>query len=98
MDTATLAALRSSIEHWKENEQVTDIIDAKIGTGSCALCKLFFRNLCKDCPVFNRTGKDLCVDTPYRAVVEAKEENNLEAFRLAAKAEREFLESLLPKE
>ena len=98
MDPKTLEALRASIAHWKENEQVTDIDDAKLGSKHCALCKLFHSQYCEGCPVFERTGEDSCSNTPYRAAAWAvsKPASDLEAFRLAAKAEREFLESLLP--
>lgn len=98
MDPKTLHALRASIAHWKENEQVTDIDDAKTGARHCALCVLFFDfpNDCKGCPVKEKTGKNNCRDTPYYQTVDSKNDSDLEAFRLAAKAEREFLESLLP--
>lgn len=104
MRKATKKALLASIEHWKQNEQATSFVEATIGPENCALCARFSHDYCKRrtkttterCPVYAKTKEDGCWDTPYIKANEAYVLGDLDAFRRAAKAEREFLESLLP--
>jgi hypothetical protein len=97
----TRAALVKSIEHWRELEVIDHMMRANIGPRSCALCKLFSNHfsdpsaakvVCGDCPVRLKTRYHACRRTPYLTAAKAR---TLTAFRIAAKAEREFLESLL---
>ena len=106
MKRATKKALLESIEHWRENEQVKKIEDAKVGSDYCALCKRFNSLNCSRttkngeefCPVHKATGREDCNGSPYYEVQSAYLLKNLKSFIKAAKKEREFLESLLPAE
>lgn len=106
MRQATKKALLASIEHWKQNEQAASLADATIGPQDCALCQRFDNGYCERqtettterCPVYAKTGEDCCEQTPYYEAYAAYDDGNLPAFRRAAKAEREFLESLLPSD
>lgn len=68
MDKATLQALKKSIKKW---ENIVAGTGQDEGVGNCALCKLFWPKpfvelACKGgCPVFNKTQRKGCVDTPY---------------------------------
>ena len=126
MDSKTLTALKSSIEHWQENEAALRVGDASVSAGNCALCRMFRTDpieTCKGCPVSEATGDIFCELSPYE---EAREAYNYwfnvgdwdmwsdsywltstnhkfivcwrarEEFLLAARDERQFLESLLP--
>ena len=108
MDEATREALEASIAHWKDVAQATDPRTARIGGNYCTLCTLFRRDDCNSCPVMVRTGRDSCEKTPYRAALDALRawqtaaargnrglrRDDGTAFRAAARAEIEFLESL----
>lgn len=126
MDDETRAALDASIEHWRrDNERALTADAARIGSGHCALCDLFWSRMCSGCPVYERTGKTHCEDSPYDEIVSAlarwlnaEDAARLsalgyvnaigtiqphpairlwrarEAFLLAARDERQFLESL----
>lgn len=96
MTPEALTALTASIEHWKKN--LADPENARTGVTECALCALFFDNRCSGCPVARRTGVTACRGTPYAAAAEAGEIEDWPAFDIAAKAEIEFLERLLPGE
>jgi hypothetical protein len=101
MTPKTLEALQESIAHWRYNEQITDINKARLGPAECALCANFKdhwdKPMCTGCPVFLKTKTRGCRFTPYDDAVFAAENYDLAAFLSAAKDEREFLESLLPK-
>ena len=100
MNTEQKLALIDSIKHWHRN--ATDVFDG-VGARHCALCKLYFANHCKDCPVKEHTGFSHCHNTPYsyadmlerRWRFKLGEKTN-GTFRRAAVAERDFLISLLP--
>jgi hypothetical protein len=108
MKTATKEALLKSIEHWKENESVEKIEDAKINNSDCALCVRFQKdghcvrtnkmNELELCPVRKSTGRRFCEGSPYWKAKRARRDNQLKEFKEAAKKERIFLESLLPFE
>jgi hypothetical protein len=105
MDEQTLAALRGSIEKWKEIE-CHDGRD--LGTANCPLCKLFFVKDCSGCPVREATGVRGCGSTPYD-LFDGEIGKYMEAHDVwlhiawtdeladLARQEREFLESLLPE-
>ena len=109
MNKKTLAALKASIQHWKENEAAESSDDVSVWGDYCALCQLFVvkNESCDGCPVAKRTGKEQCDGSPWGAardefkkwrwayLVDLQEARD--AFRAAARAEREFLESLLPE-
>lgn len=106
MNKKTLAALKASIQHWRENEAAESSNDVSVWGDYCALCNLFVRmeETCKRCPVAKSTGKEDCEGSPWEAAKMAYNEWRLDgyekardAFRAAARAEREFLESLLPE-
>jgi len=63
-----LKALKKSIEHWEENAE--DPKNANTNSSACACCGLvtdeeeFIR--CKEgCPIYEKTGNELCHGTPY---------------------------------
>lgn len=101
----TEEALERSIKHWRELEQVTarPFLD-HITSRNCPLCDLFIDNDCGGCPVYESTSdgrRERCERTPWARAWNAliawspKEDQEKAAhFRAAAKAEREFLESL----
>lgn len=107
MPAETLAALKASIAKWERNAVAESWREASIGFISCALCSLYYSS-CVGCPVMESTGVRGCVKTPYEDVESARnawmfcmqrggsESQAREAFRTAARAEVEFLKSLLP--
>lgn len=106
MDNATLKALKDSIAKWESNARVGDIDDALIGAKECPLCQLYWKKdnglWCDGCPVKNATGYSSCVDTPYSEAYQLFDlaENGkapLSEFHKAARAEVDFLKSLLPE-
>ena len=105
MDKTTKEALEASIQHWRENLAAEAPETAETYGCSCALCRKFAENrgrgACQNCPVHERTGFKHCERTPYRKAHLALDrwrftESSIDrdAFRIAAKAEIEFLESL----
>jgi hypothetical protein len=97
MSPETLEALKGSIEKW---EKIVAGTGADYGPNNCPLCKMFRKSrgewwdmTCDGCPVKAHTGKDGCEDTPYDSF-EGSYKDDEEA---AARAELEFLRSLLPK-
>lgn len=106
MDNTTLEALNESIKHWEENRDAEQHGAVATGIKACALCGLFREVDCKGCPVENKTKQMGCINTPYYAALEAKddwewadedESRKAETFRDAAQAEVDFLKSLLPE-
>lgn len=115
MNKKTLAALKASIQHWKENEAAESSDDVSVWGDYCALCQLFVvkNESCDGCPVAKRTGKEQCDGSPWGAARDEfkkwrwayladgqdspRATEARDAFRTAARAEREFLESLLPE-
>lgn len=110
-----LTALQASIEHWKRlAESVPNETAGETPcSDDCDLCRQFNEpepefwcerhNKCIGCPVSERTGSALCVDTPYvRAAIAwsdfTTEDATLSDWQAAARAELEFLQSLLPTE
>lgn len=104
MNTKTLKALKQSIAHWKRMEAGRRKRGEGIGIRHCALCKEFL-GPCFGCPVEQRTGESNCIGTPYVPAWNAAYKNGSNSrpdfssmqFHAAAKKERRFLESLLPK-
>ena len=102
MNRKTLQALKDSIEKWRQIERGEM---ADMASDNCPLC-IHFSNAygdidCSSCPVMKRTGKYGCVGTPYvnwslEVLVNVPVADTPKLVRLA-RAEREFLENLLPK-
>lgn len=71
MNVETLAALKGSIRKWEciRDQKVNDW-----GVNNCPLCQLFNNNNddkceqidCVGCPVYEKTKKEDCGDTPYK--------------------------------
>lgn len=103
MDAETLAALKASIQHWRENVEAETPKDASVSPKKCALCGMFWRANCKGCPVTSKTGGDCCEISPYPAAHTAfllwvgKGQKFHDRWRAAAQAELDFLISLLPE-
>lgn len=100
MDEKTLAALRGSIEKWR-GVAAGNIEDR--GWRNCPLCKKFRvvatdgLSVCDGCPVSERTGQDGCHGSPYWAFDDTPYYPRRE-YKRAARAELDFLISLLPTE
>lgn len=101
MDKDTLRALKDSIEKWRQIERGEM---ADLASDNCMLCQKFTvgAGSCRGCPVMERSGCDGCRGTPYTNWVLAhppfddyRVADTPELVRLA-RAERKFLESLLP--
>lgn len=111
MDARTLKALKASIAKWQRNVAAKIPGEAKTQAQDCPLCKLFFDDHCKGCPVAAGTGMGCCGDSPYEPAMDAwydwrnavweerdDEEERRLAWAEAAQAEVDFLKSLLPPE
>ena len=108
MNTRTLIALAGSIKKWDRIVRSTEAEDN--GVSNCPLCELFFGNAtCYNCPVYEKTGRRNCGDTPYEnwdihlgnahnqsSYPQSRIQNCPDCLRFA-RAERDFLKSLLPK-
>lgn len=99
MDARTLESLKASIAKWEKNA-AGDVGKAKIYTDSCPLCEQFIdgSQICKGCPVAERTGEIGCVNSPWEDAEAAFVHGNGDEFRIAALAEVAFLKSLLPSD
>lgn len=93
-------ALEDAIAHWKRFATGTANIDERPYARDCALCQLFYDNddRCGGCPVRVRTGKHVCLDTPWHAASRAFEDHGVHSalFKNYAQQELEFLQSLRP--
>jgi len=101
MNSKTLTALKQSIAHWKRMATGKARTDERPGSSGCALCKLFknTKKWCRGCPVYKRTGITNCISTPYFEAASTYHGSGIESgqFKLAARIELKFLQSLLPK-
>lgn len=112
MDEKTLKALKGSIKKWERIVRRTDAGDK--GTDNCPLCTLFYDDNCAGCPVREFSQVPFCSKTPYEKWINHAESHMIikynglrwaayriphcpECLRLA-RAERDFLKSLLPKD
>ena len=106
MTPTARAALLESVKKW---DGICDREIADEGANNCALCQEFLKkdgieSDFVDCPVFVNTGIQYCKRTPYSKWAKAQEETDAvpwcadtpELMELA-KAERDFLVSLLPQ-
>ena len=105
MDDKTLTALTQSIEKWERNAVAETPGEFTTGNDACALCGLFWDRECNGCPVRAKTGHSICLASPYVAAAAAKinwrhepsDTSRREAAHAAARAEVDFLRSLLPE-
>ena len=110
MKKETLESLKQSIAKWKRIVKSTKASD--LGRINCALCDLFGDFVCEKCPVYKKTKKKYCRDTPYTewsghaSKHEINDNYYGEGLRrkpgckeclILVKKELEFLKSLLPK-
>ena len=109
MTPETLTALKLSIKHWEENLAAEEPFEVSIGANSCALCKQFRRPdrpvYCAGCPVRDATELNGCAGSPFEDANKAhnawcryKTDRSRDAWREAARAELDFLKSLLPED
>lgn len=113
MNPETLKALQESIAHWDRLASGKRKHNECVSVGDCALCERFNTPVksielkCAGCPVFEKTGKQFCYDTPFTHAeaisdeMDPEDPNNpmdSEEFQEAAEDELEFLKSLLPKD
>ena len=105
MDERTLAALHASIKKW---EGIVAGTTVDYGSDNSPLCKLFDNdhllasNHCNGCPVYGKSGRKFCFNTPHddwvlasRHEADRRTADTPEAVK-AAEAMRDYLISLLP--
>ena len=105
MDAKTLTALTQSIEKWERNAVAETPDDFRVYVSDCALCDLFWP-ICNGCPVQARSGRPDCAETPYTEATASRQkwrddpsnDSRRAKAQAAARAEVEFLRSLLPEE
>lgn len=98
MDRRTLTALRGSIRKW---EKIAAGTGRDKGHDNCALCIEFCTlSGCKGCPVFDKTGKHYCYETPYEnaALLLVDDKATTVRAKRAAQVMVNFLKRLVPKE
>lgn len=93
MKERTLTALKESIQKWER--RAAGDHNGKLGVNGCPLCQIHnvsynVEKNCLGCPVFERTGKRHCIDTPYYTYARGDRTD------ANAQAEVDFLKSLLP--
>lgn len=103
MEAGTLTALKQSAEKWDRYASAKGLSAVKIGSDSCPLCVLFIDRACIGCPVMRKTGKAICNGSPYEEAARRYwsckySGGTLHSFSIAARAEADFLRSLIPAE
>lgn len=106
MDAKTLEAIKASIAKWEKNAEALGPIFYTTGISDCPLCKEFFADDCKGCPISEKTGRSRCGESPYGEAADARSAwwdfpssfRRRVAAHNAARAEVDFLQSLLPQE
>ena len=87
--------LEVSIAKWEDIAKGKDMDD--FGGYNCALCYVIQRgdNICKGCPIFEKTGETDCWGTPFEKYEDAWDNRaNKRTLKAIAKKELEFLKSL----
>jgi Pyruvate/2-oxoacid:ferredoxin oxidoreductase delta subunit len=113
MAKPTLRALLESIDHWKQMKAQPELdVPSTSQCNLCRLFfpdrEMPEADACNGCPVYVSTGQKFCNGSPYRNAYRAWrkltlcfadeiEQAKIE-WTVAAQAEIDFLESLLPKE
>lgn len=106
LNKKTIAAIYASIKHWEDVYAQDDPALVRIGHDECALCTLFWDDICEGCPIKDVTGKYSCEGTPYNAAYSAKEawlakhmvgnaSHERTRWKIQARKEINFLKSLL---
>jgi hypothetical protein len=108
MPAETLEALKGSIAKW---EKIVAGTGSNQGPYNCPLCEKFnecvteeahfAQPTCEGCPVQKAVGQAGCRGTPYERYEEAEESQidfTEEDMRHLARAELDFLKSLLPEQ
>lgn len=103
MEPKTLEALKASIAKWDRNVEAATPEEVRVEGDDCPLCVLFFERECVGCPVRMRKVDPYCIGTPYKDAYLTYlgwgvGERTREQYQIAARAEVEFLKSLLPVE
>jgi len=110
MPPETLEALKESISHWFRLSTKKTLPGENVGAEHCSLCKLFNQHSLEDratncvgCPVYEKTGKQYCSDTPYEHIDNISYDTEEEflvcpEFIGLANNELDFLQSLLPED
>jgi hypothetical protein len=102
MDAETLKALRGSIAKW---QAIVDGTGKDLGAENCPLCWKFNKwyvygtsaGDCDGCPVKERTGENGCRSSPHEEWEDMDEgDASAKERNYVAKAELDFLKSLLP--
>lgn len=101
MDAKTREALEGSIEKWRKIIEEGGFDDGPV---NCPLCKLFYNDDCRGCPVVDAAGVTHCMDTPYVAWENYQNMGGgnqsyravTEQAKSLARAEYDFLRGLLP--
>ena len=113
MNAKTIKAINQSIEKWKRNlllaelktKETINLIETS--ADDCDLCKLFHINFCEECPVYKKTQRRFCSETPHQDVVKIltrildenhQTEEQYNKLIKAIKKEIAFLESLLEQQ
>lgn len=91
----TLEALVKSIDKYKTYSRKRTFNNVNLGSDNCELCKIFFNEGCKGCPVKSTVGRSYCEATPYSDVSSDWHTNNIFAFRASCKDEAQFLTDIL---
>jgi hypothetical protein len=81
-----------------EEVERTGLIPSWRATASCALCVLYFRHGCKECPVVRGKGYYGCFGTPYSRITHDQVEQNVDDIKLHLQDEIKFLNSLRVEE
>jgi len=88
--------------HWmQDNRHAAAYREIKIDSLSCALCAEYLKQCeCNGCPIFEHTGKPLCIDTPWVKVKELLQQwlcddKKPVNFELSVQKEIDFLDMLL---
>lgn len=111
MDEKTLNALKESIAHWERmrdgkrvetrNRYAVDGDLESIGPDDCALCNLFYKAGCFECPIMEDTGESQCSNcAPYLYATHVLDRDFLHdspEFKRAAQEMIDYLKSLLPE-
>lgn len=95
-DLEMLAALDESIEHWNRHAEGSAPAGEGIGAADCALCALYFCELCTGCPIREKTGMRACGGGPYPRAHAAARDFGMDSpeFREAAREMLEYLRAL----
>ena len=104
MNAETLEALKGSVRKWN---RIFCKGGVNLGPTNCPLCKLFVLSDCEGCPVSAKSGRSGCHGTPYYAFgrhhlgshpifIDHRVVGKCRSCKKHAKAERDFLASLLP--